>query len=87
MNVHPGTEASVHPAFCRDLQQPVTLRFIQVPDQSNLPLDLIDPLFQGLLVSFIIPGSPPVAQANLDVLQGNIFPLRIHAQCYRRSCT
>jgi hypothetical protein len=82
---HAGAQGSVHPTSTGDLQKPASLACIQVADQFDGPVNGVKLPQCGLSIRVLHRVRPVVAESNADILQGDHFSLRIHAECDRRS--
>ncbi len=74
-------ECTVDGAHGSDLYQPFTLGFVKVPLQMDLALDFVEHPRFGLTILAVSGVNTTVAKPNLDALQRDSFPLRIHAEC------
>ena len=78
-------ECSVDWTHRGDLYKPLSLRFVELSFQMDLAMDLVEHSRFGLAVLAVLCVDTAVAEGDFDALQGDPLPLRIHAECHRRS--
>ncbi len=68
-----------------DFQQPGSLGLIETSLQSYFALDFMQHSVCGFAILTVLGVNPPVTQPDLNAIQRQSFPLRIHAECDGRS--
>jgi hypothetical protein len=84
---HACAQGAVHPTPVGDFQKPPALGRVQVAYQLDGPVNGIDPLEDDFAARGLLRIRPVVAEPDAGINQGYLLPLRIHAECDRRSCT
>ena len=68
-----------------DLHQPGALGLVEIPVQPDLAADLVEQAFFRLAVLTVLCVDACMTEAHLDLIECQPLPLRIHAECDRRS--
>jgi len=68
-----------------DLQEAAALGLIEIPFQPDFAPDLVEHALFRLAVLTVLGVNPRMVEADLDAVECESFPLRIHAECDRRS--
>ena len=68
-----------------DLQEAAALGPVEIPFQPDFAPDLVEHALFRLAVLTVLGVNPRMVEADLDAIECESFPLRIHAECHRRS--
>jgi len=75
----------VHRAAVRDLQEPLALLFSEITLEPDLASDLVHLALSCLAIGAVLGMDLPVREAHVYTPEGQVLPLRVHAQRHGRA--